>query len=306
MKTKLFAILLFAMSYISVTAQQYKSVFGSESTSWNQLFRGTNGDFTDSLYVVGDTIINSKKYRIIDVLGGETSSVYKNEYYLYETADHSKVYQYFPEKSHPYMLKREFLVMDLNLNVNDSFQLESGYSNDILDKTTVDSVFIDIQNRKHIRFANSFVHDLWSEKERFEFIESVGTTIGLAYQSKNFYFAFKENYILCNHHNDTVNYFSKISGGRCSRFLRTNLIEIKEDCYKVEYNQNNSMLTIKSTNIDLGDYNLEIYNANGKLIRNFININLPFKYNMNIQIKGIYLVLLKNKERVFNQKIIVP
>lgn len=305
MKTKVIAIVLLAMMSLSVSAQ-YKSVFGSESTSWNQFVPGGNYISTDSSFVTGDTIINSKYYKIIGKKYGQSDWILRDIFYLYETPDHSKVYQQFPEKWNSTMKKREFLVMDLNLKVNDLFRLEGdGY---IADSSRVDTIYYDDQQRKHIRFLTTIDSRLSGSYtlEQFEFIEGVGTNFGLFYQGFNNFYSLTDNsYLLCAHHNDSVTYYGKQSKNQCSYFY-TAIKEIKEDQYiVVNYNRKGHVLSINSSLANMKNLSIEIFNANGTQIKSYNNIDLPFESVIKIQKKGIYLVTCRTEKKVFNKKIVV-
>ncbi|MEI7676831.1 MAG: T9SS type A sorting domain-containing protein [Bacteroidales bacterium] len=288
------------------TSGQYKSVFGSKSTSWNQYVPGGNSISTDSLLVTGDTIIDSKNYKIIGKKYGQSDWILRDIFYLYETPDHSKVYQQFPEKWNSTMKKREFLVMDLNLKVNDLFRLEGdGY---IADSSRVDTIYYDDQRRKHIRFLTTIDCRLSGSYtlERFEFIEGVGTNFGLFYQGFNNFFSLTDNsYLLCAHHNDSVTYYGKQSKNQCSYFY-TALKEIKQtQSVLVSFDKLSNQLIIKSTNGAEQDLAIALYSANGTLLKRIDEVALPAAVSLNNLSNGVYIVSLKTATSIVNRKIVI-
>ncbi|MFZ4455142.1 MAG: T9SS type A sorting domain-containing protein [Bacteroidales bacterium] len=299
MKTKLLALLLLVMISLLSASAQYKSVFGSKSTSWNQLFDDNSTIFTDSLFVTGDTIVNSILYKTIGLL---SRNDFENGYYLLrETPDRSKVYMYFPEKVFPNMIKREFLVMDLNLNVHDSFLIEEANSSQTI---FVDSVFIDSENRKHVRFAKRVTNFLGDEN--FEFIEGIGTNLGLFYKGVMFdYWAPSHNYLLCSHQNDTVSYFGKQSKNQCSFFLTDIKETRKTQSILLSFDKRTNQLVIKSNNVSEADFTFALYSANGTMLKQADETTLPTSIGLSNLPNGVYIVSLKTTNRVFNRKIVV-
>ncbi|MEI7675474.1 MAG: hypothetical protein WCJ03_01725 [Bacteroidales bacterium] len=301
MKTKVIAIALFAMMSLSVSAQ-YKSVFGSESTSWNQYFQMNSMVWTDSLFVTGDTILNNIPYKVIGFLAGDLNNFNNGFFFLRETSDKTKVYQYFPEKYFPNMTNREFLVMDLNLKVNDSFPIEEEFGSRSI---MVDSVFFDKNKSKHIRFSTKIIHLLGVEN--FEFIEGIGSNLGLFYKGGDFEnAAFIHNYLLCTHHNDSIAYYGKLAKGNCSFNIKTGLKEIRdENTISLIINKKSHELIIKSMNENIHNCIISIFNLNGDLVMENKNISLPTTIQLNYSSKKVYILSCQMSNKLICRKIVV-
>ena len=62
MKNILITLIVF-YSFSEVKSQPYNSIFGNNSTTWNTKQSQLFGDYTDSLFYVSDTTINSQLFK---------------------------------------------------------------------------------------------------------------------------------------------------------------------------------------------------------------------------------------------------
>lgn len=156
MKTKntLISIILLLFNLL-IYSDNYESVFGVKSTSWNILDVIFDAVITDSFYVKKDTSLNGGLYKKIENIN------FKETRFLRETEDKSKVFLYLPDR-----IDSEYLVYDMNLQLNDTFYV--GINNS--DTLVADSVYF-LNNKKHIRF--DYLVDLTAGYEKLEFIEGV-------------------------------------------------------------------------------------------------------------------------------------
>ncbi|MBN1599879.1 MAG: T9SS type A sorting domain-containing protein [Bacteroidales bacterium] len=270
MKKFYLIIVLITMGYINrIYSQEYESVFGSESTSWN-LFNELNDGFdTDSVYVIKDTLINSNTYKEIK------KSKYGWHWYIRENADKSKVYLYSPNLS-----DSEFLVMDLNLEKNDIFII--GYEEDT---AVVDSVF-HINDKKHILFDYELF--IATGNEKLEFIEGVGTNFGLFYQGFDKYGISMFHYLLCAFKNEERTYSNTAFEGECYIFWTPIHDIVGENFVKIYPNPASDKITIELGVSNSQELFLMLYNSSGILIDKISQTSNKIEINTNNKPAGLY------------------
>lgn len=197
MKNLFFAfwIYLFFVGNIQIYAQktEYKSVFGETNTSYNVLYSYDNSaavicEATFNFLFNSDVIINGIEYKEFDVWVPNSCGPFCS-YFLRESEDKSKLYALF---------SGEILLMDLNLNLHDTFN----YGNyDLI----VENIFYDEENVKHILFS-PIKHSIEygdNAHYQFEFIEGIGSTAIFGLESRI-------GILLCAHKDD-INAFTNNS-----------------------------------------------------------------------------------------------
>lgn len=299
MKTKLIAVLVFVMISI-VSSAQYKSVFGSESTSWNQLVVLLDESHTDSIYTSKDTIINATTYKIIyrRSWGGGAPQLYC---FLRESNDKSQVYQFYPNdlfSDNP--SNKGILVFDLNLKLGEKFIVGD---DSVKDSLIVDSVFFDTNNKKHIRFSKYINHPLG--KEKFEFIEGVGSNLGLFYGKISFSLATRAMYLLCEHQDGVLIYQNKLRSGYCRIDFADNLKQNINNTFISFYNHSSKEFIIKAIGDTQDVVSIIVYNSNGSLVGKYFGNTLPYTIDLSKFNKGLYLITCKTDAKVVTRKIIV-
>ena len=152
---------------------QYQSLFGNTNTSWNLTRSNLGWAITDSIITTTDTIINGKTYQQItsyDLPSMQFPSNHKG--FLREDVVQGKAWFFSSTDT------TERLIMDLSLNVGDSFRIVHSWSG-LDDFFLVDSVWVS-GAKKHVRldYYEGFGH---SGEESLTFIEGVGTTKGIGY-----------------------------------------------------------------------------------------------------------------------------
>lgn len=184
---------------------QYMSVFGESETQWTIKSSNLHGIITDTLTAKNDTIINDVSFRII------SSSDPWHTIYLHEDLAEGR-WSYFTD-----IEPTERLLMDLSLNVGDSFYVrkpwgsEQGYFE-------VDSVY-EKDQRKHIQINLPLY---FANNEKLTFIEGIGPNTGLSYQD-TIDLTNATPYLLC-YWRDGIQEFSNIyHDGKCSISSFTNI-----------------------------------------------------------------------------------
>jgi hypothetical protein len=171
MKSILF-ILFLSVSVFS-SAQNSKSIFGDSATTWDIIIAGYCDAVCKSQFnATGDTIVDGKKYTVIPFYDG----------FVREDTTSGKVWFYNK------IYAQEYLVMDLNLNLNEAFTIYS-YNN------TPSTIFVDsiyyINGLKHVRL-NHLIR-MCALEEKLTFIEGSGPNAAFHYQRSDI-----ASYMLCH------------------------------------------------------------------------------------------------------------
>ncbi len=179
---------------------QYQSLFGDSTATWSIMENRSNLDDPQypiyNLSIDHDTI-DANGDTIYFIIGTPTNigfgSFQPNEnFYAKEDVIQGKAWV---KKN--YTDTAWYKIFDLSLNVGDvignSFSFNLPYA-------PVDSVYFDVQNRKHIRFNQNIPYT----SGKFEFIEGVGTSYGLARTIINN--ITRKPTLVCQHKNGMINY----------------------------------------------------------------------------------------------------
>jgi hypothetical protein len=229
----------------SLRSQNYSSLFGNTSTTWDMiLFGACDAICSQTVTVTGDTTIDSKTYKIISGLPGFVrEDTVQGKAWFYDTSSNT-----------------EYLVMDLSLNLGDTFNIYT--YNNVAYPFVVDSVYF-AGSLKHVRLIALTVMCAFSEK--ITFIEGSGTTAGLNYQRK-LNGSSVNSYMLCQH-KDGV----KVTGNSLFNDLCF-ICDVGMDDHRNDANAIKvypdpavDMLSIEIKNLPPGDFDLKIYNFAGEL-----------------------------------------
>ena len=278
------ALLVLATIFIlskTLSAQPYQSIFSNTNTSWKIVALNLPGTFTDSMFTLSDTTINSKVYKKIG-----SSYLLNVAGYLREDSSNSLGYFYSTFDS----LERE--IYNFNLTVGDSFYFNGAWP--ILPGYhLVDSIYF-LSGKKHLRFDT---YTYWNEK--FEFIESVGVNINLDYQFNSLR---QNSFLLCNYHDNFLNYLNTNSNfAGCD--LITGINELNRVAIKPYPNPTNDILQIDL----LEDSEVEIFDEVGCRIfsKYFQRQNLRISLSdITGKVYDIYLMRIKSNDTNSSAKFI--
>jgi len=285
---KLFIILFYLTNIIwTTTGQPYKSLFGSAQTSWNVAFHiMPDWTLTDSLVVCNDTMINGHIYKYVKDYG--TSGF---DGYLREDTMTGKAW--YLDNS---WLKNEFLIMDLSLNVGDTFIIhQESFPEDSI--AIVDSIKYVGGNK--VIFLSKCGYGILLGSECLSFIEGIGPNAGIIfqlYQSSNY---FAEGSLLLCSHKDNVQVYSNSSPyfyGKC--YVHYGGIKENPAAYlKLSIYPNPSGDKIHIEYNGPRPYTIQIYDYSGKCISSKTDINSsPFDFDMIEYPHGIYLLKVKGND----------
>lgn len=278
----------------NLSGQNFETICKVQSTSWNYIpYGGCDVIFTDSITILKDTLYNSQKYFVLYNYGFSANDTAG---YLREDSVAGKLWY-----SANLQNAQEYLVMDLSLQKNDTF-LVYGYNYSF--EIYVDTVFIDISNRKHVDFGNNNIQ-ICSFNPKFEFIEGVGTSACLFYQGTANSTLLSSALLCCNKDQQQI-----YSNSDFSNVCNLTEVGIKEMSFdnrpKVFPNPSKNGFQIKYDNPNSDIYKLNIYSLTGQIVYSIsTNKNTIFIDN-ELSENGMYFFKLTNKnDKVLTGKIIV-
>lgn len=304
MKKYIPILLLLILSANNLIAQPYKSIFGDSSTIWTNLANGLGTTHLTSVSYQSDTIVNSKSYHIIySRANGSIPPSIQPTNNLPHTFFHSvalvredtntgKVwYRYLYNNSSPIPDTLEKLVMDMSLQVGDSFLFTPWLNHYI----HVDSVYYDAYNRKTIKFD-------WSQ---ITFIEGATSTLGLFYKDSLLSQTIHPYDLICVIKDSLRIYTSEWSKmynkGDCIPWVSINDISHNQPL-PIYPNPNEGVFTIDLPSAKQAE--MIISDISGRVILKE-KVTDKQKYRMDIrnQPKGIYLLQLTTSEGMYHAKV---
>jgi hypothetical protein len=280
-------IFLFVMLQ-GIAFGQYQSLFGTTSTVWKIMENWSNLDDPSypvfSLSVADTTHINNEV--IYHITGGYFygSTDMTDSYYVKENTLLGKAWVKAQGDSVWYIF------YDLSLNVGDTIANNNWLN---VSQSTVDSVYVDALNRKHIRFSGPS----YTIHKRFEFIEGIGTTNGL-YRYKMAYL--RRPTLICQHKNDTLNYMlDNPFVVNCQVTL--GLDQLEESSIVLSPNPVTDQLNIT---LPEGKHIIEaeILNTLGQIVMSFKNIGTPL--DVSELESGVYFLRLKGENANYLRQLV--
>lgn len=289
----------------NVAFGQYQSLFGDSTTTWSIMENRSNLDDPqypiynlsidhDTIDVNGDTI-----YFII---GTSTNigygSVFPPNEYFYAKEDVTQGKAWVKKN---YIDTTWYKIFDLSLNIGDVIGSSFSYN---LPQGPVDSVYFDVQNRKHIRFNQNI-----SYSGKYEFIEGVGSSFGLA--RTMIYNPGRKPTLVCQHKNGILNYGLKfqldltilpttiIFFDNCEFTL--NADELSESFFQLSPNPVNDVLklTIPDGEVLQG---VKIYNALGQEV--FLQNTAALLINVAQLESGFYTIELAINDKRYAKRFV--
>lgn len=288
MKTlKLLVLLLFLTSIAK--AQDYHPVVGEGLFQWSVPIQQLFDCWIDTVFLqnVDDYYELIYKGKWFYQEGESMGKIRSNE-------NHSQLYFVAPDS------EEELLIMDLNLNVGDTFYTIDLY--DQPDTLIVDSIFIK-DNLKHIQF-NKYTNSMLSVNCKKTFIEGVGPNWGLG-KTMEQYSLF--GYFICKHENGNLIYFLSNSIIDNCNFIspcnsRISNVE-NNQIISIFPNPANDFIIINISNEEQSMF-YNLYNIQGELVGND-NLYDQNKINIAHLNMGVYfLQILKDQKTVIIKKIV--
>lgn len=286
-------IILFIFYFISLfaSAQPYTTIFGVDSTIWSYSFCNLDQApvFQHIAYI--DTTINGYTNKKVGTINGNSieysiGGTFSNGFVREDTAS-GKVW--FNGLGIFGQGIREFLVIDLSLNLNDTFIV---YNTAMVDSTfaVIDSIYW-IGIKKYVRTNFSV-----QEGKKLTFIEGIGTNYGLHYMN--------DPYNLCPCLNsykkdNTLFYTSACSSvGINENFVSANSINIYPHPIL-----NKSRFEFENPNKERG--RLVMMNALGQIIKTYVTTGNHFDIQNDNNWNGIfYYNLLINDQPIVSGRLL--
>jgi len=176
-------LLLFLSICNDSFSQNYNSIFGIENTNWKMPFCNLDiADVKEQMSEV-ETVINGLNYKKVGTVTPNGVFYDLNGFYTngFTREDVSSGKAWFMSTMETIlgMDTLEFLVMDLSLNIGDTFMIHKPW-NDVI-TSIIDSVYF-ISGVKHVQTDYHF----WGSSQPLTFIEGIGTNYGLSYMHDSF------------------------------------------------------------------------------------------------------------------------
>jgi hypothetical protein len=262
------------------TVKSYKSIFGRDTTQWNYL---TSYNVADLLYTLiykayGDTLVNDVNYRflyedayqwgmeseIIGMIREDTMTGRVWVRYLEDTAD--------------------YLIMDLNLDVNDTFLIPNKIDSNYDKKVKVEEIAYN-QYGKNVVLAWNYGC----------FIEGVGTDIMIRdFESSTYYellCAYKDNEIIYVGPRDT-----------CNLWISTGIPEVRQGNFKIYPNPASGPIMFETD--EAGPWTVWISGVDGQLLYS----TKVEEYNRQIDLspfgRGVYFITVRSRDFVVTRKVV--
>ena len=295
MKKKL--LFLFAVLGVVLTeaeAQNYERICLVDSTSWNYIPYGAcDGFYTDSICILTDTVYESVNYFVLYNHG-----YFENDTagYLREDTIEGKLW-YREELDEG----REFLLTDLSLQKGDGFWLYLYNESDSVE-IIVDTVYFDLQNRKHVNFGNERM-SLCSAHPDFEFVEGVGCTAGHLYQGNTD--GVLMSALLCCHKGADPVFINTEFDGLCY-IIGLSVPETDMSFNASAYpNPSSGSFMIDFENIGFETFEFKLYSSGGQLIFSKQTNKDYFLVDENLPAGFFYFTLGNSRGKRYAGKIVV-
>lgn len=282
---KLIIISFFLTVAVGTTiGQPYKSIFGETQTSWNVAFH-TMPDWveTDSLVVSSDTLINGQYYK---ALNGH----YWFDGFIREDTVTGKIWYLNSNEAD------EILVMDLSLNVGDTFIVKPQLYFDSV--AIVDSIVYEGGNKILALSSNNNYLSLGTN-DHFRFIEGIGPDIGIIFQKyQSTTFGGEGTLLLCAEKDYIQSYINANPdfNGQCN-VLYGGITENETENSTISIYPNPSCDKVQIDYKGVLPYSIEIMDCTGKFISSKTDINSsPLNFDMTQYPQGIYLLKVRGND----------
>jgi len=289
---------IFLTIFSTFSQAQYQSLFGENSTLWNMsVWQWGILEAQPHLtvyYAGNDTLINGQTYKKISPSNYNLSTSY-----LREDTVEGKAWVTYQNSALNLGETEELLIMDLSLEVGDTFVVSDGHHlPDGYFSPVVDSVYYH-EGRKHIRL--DFEYNLWNfPGDKLTMIEGVGTNIGTFYQP--FLIQPIDYYTLCQTKDgDTLSYVnnSPYFLGRCD-VSAVGVDERQKPAYNLHIfpNPANEKIVIEGVNDLVLDKNeglvLTVSDVTGRLVHHEKVAFFPCELEIAEWPKGLYIITVGN------------
>lgn len=191
------SLIVIVLMIASLFAQPYQSIFYKDTTKWISFECIIDINLYNLSSVYNDTIINSKEYKMIDEIWICAPDHHTKSGFIREDTLTGKVWfkPNFDEDNN----RDEFLIMDLGLQVGDTFKFTTSTYLQKQIELLVDSIYYE-DSRKIIQFEPYYNYCM----SVLCFVEGVGPNNGISYSNESL----ERNALIFKYHNDQLVYTS--------------------------------------------------------------------------------------------------
>ncbi len=275
--------LLVAISGSVSFAQNYSSVFGVSTTKWEMPFCNLDQAHVKTQVSEMETMINGTSYKMVGTVhtsgvSYDLTGVDANGFAREDVQD-GKVWFMSTIETIWGLDTLEFLVMDLSLNVNDTFLIHQAYNEVIT--SFVDSVYY-VSGVKHVRTNYYF----WGNNEPLTFIEGIGTNYGLGYMH--------DSYNMCRCLISINKDFDEVYLNSSCFPPSVGYNDLHDELELTVYpNPTSSILTIETNRNEQLEY--QIISLNGKIVRKDTLSSLRNELDLSDLSPDIYVLRIGNE-----------
>lgn len=247
---------------------QYKSIFADTITIWNYISINCDANYVDSYIHVKDTNLSNIDYKLINGFGG-----------LRESENHDKLW------CRSFTNNDEVLIMDLNLEVNDTFYIDA-------DEFIVDTIYFE-DTLKIIQFV--FLLPNCGIEETFKFKEGEGPNLSFRYMLSGY--LDDRKLIRCYTRNSiTVNYLEEIFGDDCFDD-RVNVDELEKNKISIAPNPFENRINIKFETSELRT--VVILDYLGRVMKSLSSYTDQIEIDTEYLNSGIYFInIIYNNSKI--------
>jgi hypothetical protein len=275
---------------ISAKAQIYHP-FASENKVWSELTDSWPSWYTTFYKLQGDTIINSKVYKIVYHSYDSLMTYWsKTVFFIREDSNH-KVYKFY---------NVERLIYDFSLLKGDSIDTghTSGINHFYAYVDSVDSVLVNGAYRKRIIF-NSWYNESW--------IEGIGSSMSPFDPFINNFAGDFYMKLICVTENDTLIYQNTLYNNCYIRgYSQIDEINSTSDAQIIiSPNPIRTTASIKVTDNITFYRDFNIINCNGQTIKSGTLKDNAFSFSSNGLTSGLYFIIVKSDDKILSKKILI-
>lgn len=291
---KKLTLLIFAVFIIQfLSAQQYEPIISfDDTTAFSLVHEVWDAAVTETASIDGESEIDGKIYNNVNFYGQFPSLIG----YIRQDSTNSKAWYRSIEEDN------EYLIMDLNLNVGDTFDVNYiAYGSEEAIVTRVDT----FQNRKRVtlnyRYGGGFIYD------HISFIEGVGPNAFFLYQVENNFSPVDQlfGFLTCKkYRNGVLEFDYDPSDDDCILFTSTKS-EIKQSNISIYPNPTDESITIKiSQELNSNKLTYKLFDQFGRIIKSSVLIDT--NTIISISQKGmIYLSIIDDQKVIKTDRIFV-
>ena len=167
-----FFIIIGLLIFISkLQAQPYQSIFYSDTTKWTVSDYIPDSHATTEFSTYSDTLIDGVNYKILYEANGCVPNYKYDKSYLKEDTITGKVWNIIDDENSWH----EILIMDLSLELRDTFLFSTNFYFSKADTLVVDTIYYDEEGRKVVGLDGNTAS--WDSRKLL-FIEGIGSSYG--------------------------------------------------------------------------------------------------------------------------------